>query len=315
MAVNPVVSAGPVDDPAGFERVLSLVLAQPGSLRRASRANISSYAAYLQTSQLPAQAFQGLDANRVLRGALLALRLPGKTTIFMLAPPDEMGTSLEGMIEATSAALAAEAALHPHYVQSLIELNATGKRQVLEATGFRLLTRLQYLEAPVSGLSPDDAGVQWRSAVQTDLREFEQAVARTYVDSEDCPELHALRSESDALASHRASGRFSPEYWELCVRGDEVLGCLLAAPLPSAQSLEVVYMGVMPEQRRRGVGRQILARAAWHARRSACQRVLLVVDARNLTAKRLYERCGFRCVSLRDAFLYVPNGPAAERIS
>lgn len=286
--------------------VIGLVLAEPGAGRSASRTNISGYLDYLRRAGLEYAAFQVCESDRTVLGAVLALRLPGRTTVLMLPPVGELGTTLAGQATVTSFATATELARKPHYLQALVEPDCAAKRNVLLAAGFGELTRLQYLEMLTPAVAPNARDAAWRPYGPTTGAEFELTVSRTYEGSMDCPELRELRPERDALASHRASGEFEPGLWELCELGGAVAGCLLCAPLSRADALEIVYMGVVPEQRGRGVARILLERAAQHATQRQLGRMLLVVDARNEPARRVYSRYGFRCVSVRDAFLCVP---------
>lgn len=50
---------------------------------------------------------------------------------------------------------------------------------------------------------------------------------------------------------------------------------------------------VHPDLRGQGVGRQLMAAVEAHARSLGCCKVTLEVRADNLTARRLYENCGF----------------------
>jgi ribosomal protein S18 acetylase RimI-like enzyme len=65
-------------------------------------------------------------------------------------------------------------------------------------------------------------------------------------------------------------------------------------PLPShAHVLQIQGLGVDPAYQGRGVGQALLAAAADEARSRGARKLSLRVLARNTTARRLYERCGF----------------------
>jgi ribosomal protein S18 acetylase RimI-like enzyme len=68
--------------------------------------------------------------------------------------------------------------------------------------------------------------------------------------------------------------------------------------------LELVYMGVMPAWRRRGVGTLLLRRALARCREVGAKEITVVVDVRNTPARRLYERFAFTTVAQREAHLY-----------
>jgi ribosomal protein S18 acetylase RimI-like enzyme len=71
-------------------------------------------------------------------------------------------------------------------------------------------------------------------------------------------------------------------------------------------------MGVVPEARRQGVGRELLHRALDAARRARAARLMLSVDERNTPARELYLRLGFRGYDRRAVLLAVWTDRSAE---
>ena len=169
-----------------------------------------------------------------------------------------------------------------------------------------MLAPLAYLERSVAypwlDPPPPDAA-EWRSYTPASHAQFTAVLSETYVDSRDCPELTDLRTAADALAAHRVSGRFVPELWELALIDGEPSACLLLAEMAHGSTLEVVYMGVVPRCRGRGLGELLLRRALQQARTRHIKRLTLAVDARNAPAITVYERVGFRPVGRRDAYV------------
>ena len=76
--------------------------------------------------------------------------------------------------------------------------------------------------------------------------------------------------------------------------------------------MEIVYVGVVPEFRRRGLAKLLLRQALHVARRSGARRVTVVVDGRNTPARRLYDAFAFAQATQRDAYLHRPR--AAEAV-
>jgi ribosomal protein S18 acetylase RimI-like enzyme len=69
--------------------------------------------------------------------------------------------------------------------------------------------------------------------------------------------------------------------------------------------LEIVYLGVVPECRGRGIGYALTRQAQWIASLAERERVVLAVDAANRPAISAYETAGFiawdrRTVLIRD---------------
>jgi ribosomal protein S18 acetylase RimI-like enzyme len=75
--------------------------------------------------------------------------------------------------------------------------------------------------------------------------------------------------------------------------------------LPERGDWEVAYMGVVPEARRQGFGREILLKALFEARAAGVPRLTLSVDSRNQPAWNLYRSLGFEPFDRRAVYLLV----------
>ena len=122
-------------------------------------------------------------------------------------------------------------------------------------------------------------------------RRLEQLVARTYVGSLDCPRLGEYRSCRQSLDAYRSNLHHQPELWFVASdpQGREV-GCLLLTEQPATRILEITYMALTPEFRRRGWGNEIMRYAWQQAQRLNCQQITVAVDQENGAAKRLYQK-------------------------
>ena len=85
------------------------------------------------------------------------------------------------------------------------------------------------------------------------------------------PELEGARSLDDIMETHRATGRFSSERWQLgYIAGKpEAASVLLLAEVPSRDVWEVVYLGLTPAARGCGLGRAVTPTRS-HAGSSPC---------------------------------------------
>ncbi len=291
---------------ADLTSALPFLLAPAGENLAAGRALIPAFSAYLDQSVHEWRGWRCGPPDRP-QALLLTLLMPGRTALAVIPNPSEHGIDEAEQRRLTQAGLAALADRRLHYAQALIEPNAAAKRLLLERAGFTRLSPLVYLERDalypwVDPPAPTDA--EWVRFSDATRMEFERVILATYQASLDCPELTGIRPIADVLAAHRAAGRFDPQLWELIrVRGDAA-GCLLLAQLPQAGLLEVVYMGVLPACRQRGVGALLLRRALQHCRATRTPRLSLVVDDRNEPAKRLYARLGLTPVVRRDAYWF-----------
>lgn len=141
------------------------------------------------------------------------------------------------------------------------------------------------------------AGLKWVEYSQRSHAQFLRALEVSYLFSQDCPELSGLRDLEDILAGHRAGGAFDPGLWQLLRFAGEDAGCLLLREQPEAKELEIVYLGLAPHFRGKGLGRFATEHALQQARRLGYPRVTLAVDAKNAAAQRLYAQMGFVCFS------------------
>jgi ribosomal protein S18 acetylase RimI-like enzyme len=83
---------------------------------------------------------------------------------------------------------------------------------------------------------------------------------------------------------------------------------LLVNPSPDEDGWEVAYVGVVPEHRRRGFGREMMVKALVEAKAADQACVTLAVDARNEPARVLYDGLGFEPHEAREVLLAVWGG-------
>jgi len=193
-------------------------------------------------------------------------------------------------------------------IQSLTEPDAAGPlAPVLEQAGFERLAVLAYMRRSVG---PEDrdlelaAGLAWPHYSLLRHRKFARTIAATYQDSLDCPRLAGLRSVDDAIATHRHTGTFAPHAWRLALEAGQPVGVSLVNNLQGRG--ELVYLGVVPAARGRGMGRTLLARAIRDTAGMGLPSMGLAVDVANAPAMHLYEEAGFREIRRRLAY-FIPR--------
>jgi ribosomal-protein-alanine N-acetyltransferase len=69
------------------------------------------------------------------------------------------------------------------------------------------------------------------------------------------------------------------------------------------ETLELVYLGIVPEARGRGFAATALAELGAAAAAAGIRSITLSVDERNKPARRLYDRAGFQEADRRRLFL------------
>lgn len=173
--------------------------------------------------------------------------------------------------------------------------------------GFRELASLLYMERSMSRHAPPPAApdgvelVPWSPELEAALAEILEA---SYVDTLDCPGLCGLRRTEDIIAGHRATGRHDPSYWQLLRFEGTFAGAILINPGSTRDTVELVYLGLAPPVRGRGLGRFLLEDMFARLSGGPWGRMTLAVDTLNRPAIRLYEQCGFRGSTHRLAMIH-----------
>jgi ribosomal protein S18 acetylase RimI-like enzyme len=75
--------------------------------------------------------------------------------------------------------------------------------------------------------------------------------------------------------------------------------------VPDLKSWDLLYLGVVPEARGLGLGRELVRKALWEARTADAPQLTLSVDARNQIALNLYRSMGFEEYDRREVFLKI----------
>ena len=246
-------------------------------------------------------------------GALMTQALAGKAVALW---PPEVGPSWRRAALAAAlvaAALDDLAARGFRLVQAALDESAGPQAaRDLARGGMPRITELLYLERDTATPLPpggralpaegEDRGQGARATKDFDWRPFDPSIAdefhavlqATYEGSLDMPELEGTRGLEDILASHQAAGLFVPERWRLGrIAGEpDAAAVLLLTEVPGRDAWEVVYLGLTPAARGRGLGRAVIRHALERARGHA-PILELAVDLRNTPAVRLYESTGF----------------------
>jgi ribosomal protein S18 acetylase RimI-like enzyme len=177
----------------------------------------------------------------------------------------------------------------------------------LQRNGFRHVTHLWYLRRDLEACAaiPQASSLQFQSFATCEPGLFQRVLLRTYEETLDCPEVNGARTIEEVIAGHQAQGRFDADRWWLAWRDDQPVGVLLLNELPESGDWEVAYMGLAPEARRQGLGRQLLLQALQAAHAAGVRQVTLSVDGRNQPAWQLYVGAGFEAIDRREVYLAV----------
>ena len=196
------------------------------------------------------------------------------------------------------------------FLQSIIDETDTGKEKILSQAGFRRLCLLEIMELesnfnkfniPVN--DEEALAVNWLTFNNNLQDEFENTIIASYKDSMDCPEITGLRSKQEILIGHKYSGNFTPQFWLMLKYKKQNAGIiLLNEAVEEPQRLDLIYMGIVPEFRGKGLGKILLSHAIKLAENSKIRKIRLAVDSRNIPAIRLYHKIGFSTIQRQIVF-------------
>jgi len=248
---------------------------------------------------------------RTLRGPVAAAMTavsPGRTAMIYHTPADECDRAVLGELldRLSRTTLAAKVT----FVQGLLPPTAADDAAALLDARYVLLAHLIYLRRALADLpAPSPGPLVWETFRAGSERRLGEVIAETYVGSRDCPELLGLRPMADVVAAHKSTGVFRPRWWWLPTLGGECVGCLLLNELSARPAGDVVYLGVRPPWRRRGLGRAMIRHAMHALADEGLTELHLAVDASNVAAVRLYEAEGFGEVDRKDVYIRTPDAP------
>ena len=253
------------------------------------------------------------DPKGALSGAALAIAAPGRTAMIAISSPTsiEKAEHLGKLIAHAVASIRGEIDL----AQALVPPEKALETHAFECAGFTRLAMLDYLERPMPRLFAgvvSDLAAGW-SLESIDITkpgardEVCAVLERTYEDTLDCPALAGMRKTSDVLDGHIRAG--AGARWWVALRDVEgrAHGLALLNPAVTDSTTELVYFGLAPEARGKGLGIALLSRAIAAVLRDRPGMIVLAVDARNTPAHALYARLGFRCVTQRLALVLRPD--------
>ena len=213
----------------------------------------------------------------------------------------------------------ASAAAGARFIQAVAEPEGRSPLAcAIARAGMDRLAMLAYLRRKMTAADARTAGpkgIVWKRWTPWRRGKFARTIARTYEGSLDCPAMAGLRTAQDALATHRATGVFRAWAWHLAMearaghgtsrtRAREAVGVVLVSEVEGRGNL--VYLGVVPEARGRGIGRGLVAQAIRDTARMGLPALAVAVDTANAPAWRLYTGAGFKEVRRRLVF-FVPK--------
>lgn len=232
---------------------------------------------------------QGVD----LAGAVLGRALAGKVGV-VWPPRCRTDASPRLSLELLAAAESYLQQRQTVLAQALVELEGADAA-VLQAAGYQRVAELLYLasDAAVFPDAPPAGRVTFEPYTSALQPRLARLVELSYQGTLDCPAVNGLREVADVLEGYRATGVYDPSRWLVARIDDQDVGCLLLTDHPALDQWELIYMGVSPGFRGRGLGTDLVRQGQWLTRQAGRARLVLAVDAANLPALRTYVAAGF----------------------
>lgn len=294
------------------DRALHLVLDAPYQPGEPPAAPVAELLSNARRQSLDTSLLIGVFRGRQMVSACLALESPGQAALVFLPTFARHRDAEEAEVEGVRAAVSAAGERNLRILQALLPSEASGTARALSRAGFQFLTRLVYLERPLSrpaATVTPSMPLRWVQYAPEHDDLFLAALEASYAQTLDCAKLVGLRSTREVLAGHRATGEHDPSLWWVALGADSApVGVLLLTRLPGRGALEVVYLGVAQPCRGQGIGDALVGCALRCGRACSASAVALAVDEANTPARRLYERWGFTRVGVRDAWITTPHG-------
>jgi ribosomal protein S18 acetylase RimI-like enzyme len=182
-------------------------------------------------------------------------------------------------------------------------------RKTLEHYGhFEFLSEMVFL---VSALNKDEIGSTVSSLVFESVEDIDRSwqrivplVEKTYQDSKDFPRLMGLMPIEGVLKNYQSVAAFSPDIWFFVQHGGQDIGVLLLTDTQDGQ-LEITYMGLIPEVRGKGFGKELIRFAQQTAANRNGTFLLTSVDEQNAAALKSYLAAGFQAWDRKRLFIKI----------
>jgi GNAT superfamily N-acetyltransferase len=250
-----------------------------------------------------------VDAHDQLVWAVLPMALAGKAMLMMVPPRLRPSLNSTHVSELIASSLMRPEHAGVTLVQVLLDPAHRAVNRALLDAGFEDIAELLYLRRqvrqPIAGRVLGERYRLWRYDGNTHYR-FAQCIGRTYEASLDCPRLSGRRDIEDIIVGHKSAGEFDPELWMLLSDlENNDLGVMLLNRLQGREGYELVYIGLTPEARGKGLADQLIRTAINTLANEGGGQIITACDAHNVPARRLYHRHGFahlyaRCAMVKD---------------
>lgn len=189
-------------------------------------------------------------------------------------------------------------------LQALHESPTGDDARLFQQMGFVCLTHMFYLvSVPRARTTSLESDVELENYDRAQANRLAAILQETYQGTLDCPELNGKRSGQDILDGYRSVGNSGDSYWYFVRLGGREVGCVLLADHANDDQMELVYMALIPDVRRKGLGRTLVQFAKQCAVKAGRRKLTAAVDGRNKPALACYFAGGFHVWGQRFIFI------------
>lgn len=248
-----------------------------------------------------------VDGAGTIRATALGVPSPGQTAMLFATQP-QSAAEVPAIARLIDHACRGLRTRKVELAQALLDPgDSLGTACFLEAK-FTLLAQLSYMQRAVRA-GDAKVSVDWPAGYAVEpydaakRAEMVALLEASYIDTLDCPGLVGLREAEDILTGHESVGEKDSHEWHVLRQGGTAVGVVMLNPSRAAETVELVYLGLAPNARGKGLGVKLLR---WGIARLAQRKhrgVTLAVDQQNHPAVALYKREGFRVVLERTALI------------
>lgn len=236
-----------------------------------------------------------IDEHGTVHGAIFAQRLTGAMAELSLPATDDPSIAAELVKSLTKQLQISGRRL----IQVIVPLPEPSGIAALQLAGFVHITDLSLRARDLSDRDRNFPAPVVLEAVRAELPGFAEVLLETYQNTQDLPELDVILRPQELLDSSRSPGA---EFFRVLNEGNWI-GVLQLGLNQSDSDSELIYMGLRPGWRRRGLGYALAKAALCLAWERGFARLQLSVDVRNQPAQRVYDQLGFRPIGRSAVWL------------
>jgi ribosomal protein S18 acetylase RimI-like enzyme len=247
-------------------------------------------------------------ANRIVAAAPLAVAYAGYGRIW---PPylaaDEPASTLEKLVRQVEWFFSQDEMQSLRHIRAFVDKDDSTAARRFESNGFDLHADILHLVCVncESRHGCPTGKLSFRKVSSDDFPAFQEILQQTYTDSDDFPQLMRQFGEEDVgIRWQHGVGVGRSSTWLFAELGGYEAGCLVLDQEPEQQQTELVYMGLLPRHRGKGLGHELVRWGQWLAgQKNGGNRLTVSVDANNERALACYLKNDF--VRYAETGLYV----------